>query len=119
MRLGRKLLYYMLGVGLGVFMVYFMFGDRDIQCNYFPNDRVLYDLRKKEMRLAADLIDEQGVVIADTGGLSASLERARVDFEKSRIDDQGCNVYFLKLKEMEKAFEIENCDSIATLLRVN
>lgn len=118
MRFGRKLLYYMLGVGLGVFMVYFMFGDRDIQCNYFPNDRVLYDLRQKEMTLSEELLDSDGKVISDTSGLAASLERARVDFEKSKIDDHGCNVYYLNLEEAQKAFEIENCDSIARLLKV-
>lgn len=118
MRLGRKLLYYMLGVGLGVFMVYFMFGDRDIQCNYFPNDRVLYDLRKKEMSLSADLLDSAGGTTVDTSGLAAALERAKVDFEKSRIDEQGCNVYHLDFEEAQKAFEIENCDSTANLLKV-
>lgn len=110
--MGRKILYYLLGVGLGVVMVYFFFGDRDIQCNYFPNDRVLYDLRKKEMGFSADLNME------DTTGLEFALERARVDFSRSTIEENDCNVYFLNFKEQHKTFVIENCDSTAKLLKV-
>jgi len=93
-------------------MVYFFFGDRDIQCNYFPNDRVLYDLRKKQIEIAAELNTE------DTTGLDFALERARVDFSRSDIQDNNCNVYFLDFEEQQKTFVIENCDSTARLLKV-
>lgn len=100
-------------------MAYFFFGDRDIQCNYFPNDRVLYDLRKKDLTLSPELSAKLAAGEADTNGLSAALERARVDFKRSRIEDGQCNVYFLDLKDMQKSFEIENCDSTAVLLGAN
>ncbi len=113
MHFGRKLLYYLLGVGLGVLMVAFIFGDRDIQCNYFPNDRVLYDLRKKNIELSLDLKDSG----ADTAGLYLALERAKVDFENSRLSDSACNVYVLVMEQPPKTFEIENCDSTAKVLK--
>ncbi|WP_421750483.1 hypothetical protein [Croceimicrobium sp.] len=113
MRIGRKIVYYLLGVGLGSLLVFFIFGDRDIECNYFPNDRVLYDLRLKEIQLAPELNS------GDTLDLQYALERARVDFDKSEINDEGCNVYHLDLKDRMKSFRIENCDSIATVLAVS
>lgn len=112
MRMGRKILYYLLGVGLGIVMVYFFFGDRDIQCSYFPNDRVLYDLRKKEIVLSTEQLAQ------DSSGLSYALERARVDFSRSDIGERECNVYFLDFEESLKTFVLENCDSTAYLLRV-
>lgn len=118
MHFGRKLLYYLLGVGLGVLMVAFIFGDRDIQCNYFPNDRVLYDLRKKELTLSESLSAAVNTGNKDTSGLYLALERARVDFDRSQISDEGCNVYFLELDSPTKSFEIENCDSIALVRAV-
>ncbi|MCR9154211.1 MAG: hypothetical protein NXI09_08885 [Bacteroidetes bacterium] len=108
----KKVIYYMLGVSLGVVMVYFFFGDRDIQCSYFPNDRVLYDLRKKDFSFAEDLQPE------DTLGLEFALERAKIDFSRSEIGDRDCNIYYLDFEEKKKTFVIENCDSTAFLIKV-
>lgn len=90
----------------------FIFGDRDIQCSYFPNDRVLYDLRKKELKL------ESGITTQDTTGLGNALHRANVNFKRTLKEDVPCNVYFLEFEELAKTFVIENCDSIATLQKV-
>jgi hypothetical protein len=109
MRFGKKILYYLLGVGIGSVMVYFFFGDRDIQCSYFPNDRVLSDLRKKEIRLSDSLSTK------DTTGLYYALDRAKVDFERTEKYDHACNVYYIDFKEYKKTFVIQNCDSVATI----
>lgn len=103
----KKLWYYALGLGLGVLMVYFFFGDRNIQCSYFPNDRVLYDLRKKELSVV------EGV---DTTGLDRALHEAQVDFKGSEIQDQDCPKYWLEFEAAQRRYKIENCDSIATIL---
>jgi len=89
-------------------MVYFIFGDRDIQCSYFPNDRVLSDLRKSIVRFNAD-----------TSGLSQALEYGKVNFGNSTINENDCNVYQLELESKNKIFFIENCDSSATLVTVS
>ncbi|MDZ7848675.1 MAG: DUF4258 domain-containing protein [Owenweeksia sp.] len=83
MKFIRKLMYFLLGTGLGVLLVIFIFGDRDIECSYFPNDRVLYDLRKKEMRIsgqARQMMDERQL---DTAQISMMLLGGEVDFERS------------------------------------
>lgn len=112
-------MYYGLGLGLGILMVYFFFGDRDIQCSYFPNDRVLADLRKKELSLSADLLQAPSSSSTDTSGLSMALEFGKVNFGESEIEDLNCNIYRIELKAKQKYFRIENCDSIATVLSVN
>lgn len=112
-------MYYFLGLGLGILMVYFFFGDRDIGCSYFPNDRVLSDLRKKEIGLSADLQEKMSNASLDTSGLSLALEFGKVNFGASTINDMNCNVYQLELENKNKVFVIENCDSVATIKEVN
>lgn len=114
----KKLALYLFGVGLGVLAVYFIFGDRDIQCNYFPNDRVLYDLGKKEIAygeevralLAADEVPDSLIVWA--------LERGKVDFENSNARKEPCGIYFIDLENPAYRLQIENCDSTATVQRI-
>ncbi len=112
MRIGRKLLYYFAGVLLGTLIVFFLFGDRDIQCSYFPNDRVLYDLRKKELKLAYPALAE------DSTGIGFALERASVDFSFKDTNTEGCRIYRLEFEEARKVFMVENCDSIATIVDI-
>ena len=113
----RKLATYMLGVGLGVVMVYFFFGDRDRQCNYFPNDRVLYDLRKKAIAYSPAVSDQIQNGERIDSALVWALERGQVDFEKSNSRQEPCGTYLINLKEPAYQFLIENCDSKATLLK--
>ncbi len=52
MNVWKRLGYFFIGVSIGSFVVYLFFGARtDIQCNYFPEDRVLYDLRLKRWEM--------------------------------------------------------------------
>ncbi|MEY4460891.1 MAG: hypothetical protein RL429_880 [Bacteroidota bacterium] len=82
MKLLRRILWYSLGVGLGVLLVGALFSDRDFECSYFPNDRVLTELNRKPVRGAdsaawADLG-------ADSSVLKAFLILGEVDFSASR-----------------------------------
>lgn len=112
MSLIKRLAIYALGVGIGIVLVYFFFGDRDIQCNYFPNDRVLYDLRKKELRLR-DGLSEQ-IPQLDTI-VSAALHYGQIDFEKSEARREPCGLYFIDLEtdSLNYSLRLENCDSMA------
>ena len=78
--LGR-LKYYLIGVGLGVVAVYFMFGNRDFQCSYFPNDRVLNDLRSKEMVFSDQAACAQACLALDSNDIDHLLTAGQVDFE--------------------------------------
>ena len=93
-------------------MVMFIFGDRDIPSTYFPNDRVLYDLGKKQLRLGPEVSED------DTSGFSFALKEANVDFSRTIKEDVPCNIYFLEIETPPKTFVIENCDSIATLQKI-
>jgi hypothetical protein len=81
-KLLRRILWYSLGVGLGVLLVGALFSDRDLECSYFPNDRVLTELHRKPVR-GADSSVWAGLG-ADSSLLQAFLTLGEVDFSDSR-----------------------------------
>jgi hypothetical protein len=81
-KLLRRILWYGLGVGLGVLLVGALFSDRDLECSYFPNDRVLTELHRKPVR-GADSSVWAGLG-ADSSLLQAFLTLGEVDFSDSR-----------------------------------
>jgi hypothetical protein len=81
-KLLRRILWYSLGVGLGVLLVGALFSDRNLECSYFPNDRVLTELHRKPVR-GADSSVWAGLG-ADSSLLQAFLTLGEVDFSDSR-----------------------------------
>lgn len=122
MKFWRKLLYYLLGVGLGVIMVYFFFGDRDIGCSYFPNDRVLSDLRKKEIVIGESVDWFNGADATDSALVDRILLLGDVDFERSITRDaDSCNIYWIDYKDEVRgglSSRWVNCDSVVYLIEL-
>jgi hypothetical protein len=81
-KLLRRILWYGFGVGLGVLLVAFIFRDRDFECSYFPNDRVLAELHRKPVRGADSALWHS--VGADSSVLKAFLTLGEVDFGASQ-----------------------------------
>lgn len=119
MKLWRKLLLFALGLGLGVLMVQFIFGGRtDIQCNYFPNDRVLYDIRNKEKIYNPEVENKMLEANIDTADVSAMLEMGKVDFKASERGLDSCKNYWISYKPENKdkfSLQFQNCDSLAVV----
>lgn len=109
----RKLLIYLFGVGLGLLIVIFMFGSRtDIQCSYFPNQRVLNDLRQKDSQYAP-VFEAQLADFAQGDSLIVyALERGEIDFGASEPRREPCGTYAIDLPEEALRFTVENCDSV-------
>jgi hypothetical protein len=47
MKFFQRFAYYFVGLIMGLFFVSMVFSGKDTRCNYFPNARVLNDLRNK------------------------------------------------------------------------
>ena len=122
MQFKRKLLYFGIGLFLGILMVKFFFGGRDIQCSYFPNDRVLHDLRGKKRRIikpeASENLRKIGV---DTALVSQLLWEGEVDFAKSNTNNDSCNTYWIDFTGETAEFSsalFMNCDTTAILVEI-
>lgn len=112
MKFLRRLFFYGIGVGLGLLITYFMFGERsDIKCTYLPNDRVLNELRGKKL-------DVQGVPELGCNGIDTAVLRktilweADVDFNNSpEIKEDSCRTYWVEFTWQEKStrLALRNC----------
>ncbi|GAB5556605.1 MAG: hypothetical protein SchgKO_08180 [Schleiferiaceae bacterium] len=118
MALLKRLGYYSIGLVLGSIMVWVFFGDRDIQCSYFPNDRVLSDLRKKEISFSENSQCLWDCYQLDSTAYHHILNNATIDFGKSQTRDTAAKVYYLETGNFSPAFaiEIENRDSTAEVV---
>lgn len=110
----KKLLFFSIGIALGLLMVAFLFGNRDIQCAYFPNDRVLYDMRKKQV-LFTDAAQKQAAAFKlDSVAFDQILHNSKVLFDQSDSRQKPCGTYLLQWQNPAKEqlhIKLENCDS--------
>ncbi|WP_298224105.1 DUF4258 domain-containing protein [Flavobacterium sp.] len=85
MRLRHRFAYYLIGFTMGLFFVTAMFIGKDTRCNYFPNARVLNDLRNKPFQYsdrAEQILSEKWM---DSTDIKNTLTYGDVDFDKSNI----------------------------------
>lgn len=83
MKFFQRFAYYLVGLVIGLFFVAMVFSGKDTRCNYFPNSRVLNDLRNKPFNYsekASAILAEDWI---DTIDIKNSLQFGDVDFDKS------------------------------------
>tara|TARA_B110001450_G_scaffold106284_1_gene100633 strand:+ start:5089 stop:5460 length:372 start_codon:yes stop_codon:yes gene_type:complete len=112
----RRLLFYILGIGLGILIVLALFGDRDFDYAYGPQARVKKLFRTK-------IIDSTSLnhVVLDLSSDSIyyhAVTKGRVDFSESDTRKEPCGTYTLKFKYLETDYRmtIENCSDTVSVL---
>lgn len=85
MKFSQRLSYYLFGFILGSFFLFFVLGKKNARCSYFPNDRVLKDLRSKPFYYSksSSLILAKSWI--DTIDIKNTLTYGDVDFSRSNI----------------------------------
>lgn len=93
--------YYLVGFILGSFVVAAVFAGKDTRCNYFPNARVLNDLRNKPFEYSK----EASLVLAekwiDTIDIKNTLTYGDVDFDNSNIKFGNGKIYEVEGKTIK------------------
>ena len=90
--------YYLIGFIMGMFVVAMVFMGKDTRCNYFPNARVLNDLRNKPFNYsdkAQQILAQRWV---DTTDIKNTLTYGDVDFDKSNIVIEKGKLYTIEGK---------------------
>ena len=110
--------YYLIGFIMGMFVVAMVFMGKDTRCNYFPNARVLNDLRNKPFNYSdkAKLILAQRWV--DTTDIKNTLIYGDVDFDQSNIKVGNGKRYIIEgktTKNQEIILEVINYSDKAVL----
>ena len=118
--IGKRLKYFLIGVALGSLVVYYMVQQRtDIRCSYFPNARVLNNLRTKPLVYSDLAACQQACLNLDTNDVHMLFAAGAVIFDESHPRKKPCGDYKIVVRlpdEREISALAQNCDSTVTLL---
>jgi len=118
MRLRHRFAYYLIGFVMGLFVVTGIFIGKDTRCNYFPNARVLNDLRNKPFHYsekAKQVLAQQWI---DTTDIKNTLTYGDVDFDRSNIAVGSGKKYIIEgktVKDQPIILEVINYSDKAVL----
>ena len=113
----RRFFIYFIGVGLGVMISLFFFGNREIDFSYFPNARTLKHLRNQNF-----VISPSAKCHLDSMGMNADrfielFQKAPLDVDFRASDIRRlCPKYLIEVEnQIFSSFIISDCDSLTTL----
>lgn len=118
MKFTYRFAYYLIGLLMGLFVVAAIFSGKDTRCNYFPNARVLNDLRNKPFVYSdkvSQILNEKWV---DTADIKNTLKFGDVDFDKSNLPLEKGKLYTIygkTAKNQEITVEVINYSNKAVL----
>ena len=118
MKFIHRFAYYLVGLVIGIFFVAMVFSGKDTRCNYFPNARVLNDLRNKPFHYsekASQILAEKWV---DRSDIKNSLKFGDVDFDQSNVLFKKGKLYIIEgktVKNQEIILKVINYDNRAVL----
>lgn len=95
MKFYQRFAYYLVGLVMGSFVVAIVLSGKDTRCNYFPNARVLNDLRTKPFQYDIEASRRLSEDWVDTIDIKNTLTYGDVDFDKSNIKEEGGKLYII------------------------
>lgn len=119
--MAKKIILYLFGVVLGIFLVRFLFGGRNIACTYFPEGRVIDNLKKKELFFTEFSECQLSQIGIKKESIDSLLSVSTVHFSESKIRGMKCPEYVLSTRDaFPKVYlVIRNCEKEATVLYVD
>lgn len=96
MKFSHRLAYYLVGFVLGLFVVALVFSGKDTRCNYFPNARVLNDLRNKPFHYSIEASERLKEDWIDTLDIKNTLTHGDVDFDRSNVKKDDGKLYIIE-----------------------
>ena len=118
MKFAQRFAYYLVGLVIGLFFVALVFSGKDTRCNYFPNARVLNDIRNKPFDYSANASKVLAESWIDTIDIKNTLQYGDVDFDKSNTEFHKAKLYVIEgktLKNIPIILKISNREEKATL----
>lgn len=118
MKFVHRFAYYLVGLIMGLFFVAAIFSGKDTRCNYFPNARVLNDLRNKPFyysNKASQILAEKWI---DTTDIKNTLKFGDVDFDNSNVEIKKGKLYIIEgqtIKKQEITLKVINYSDKAVL----
>ncbi|WDF61993.1 DUF4258 domain-containing protein [Flavobacterium sp. KACC 22758] len=118
MKFVHRFAYYLIGLVMGCFFVALVFSGKDTRCNYFPNARVLNNLRTKPFQYSDKAIQTLNEKWIDTADIKSTLTYGDVDFDQSNIPFKKGKLYIIEgktAKNQEIILKVVNYEKKAVL----
>ena len=112
MTFGRRLRTYLVGVGLGLFMVYVFFGDRDLSA-WTPEGRVLITIDSSALILSERAKCQIKCLELTDSSIYKIQEEADVNFSESSTRKEPCPIYKIESTWKEENYKLiwEVCEN--------
>lgn len=111
----KRLGFYLFGLSIGlVFLVFFLKKKSEktgAEFCYFPNCRVLKDMRSKPMHYSDDVKRQLQDGVIDSMDIASFLHEGDIDFRASDTKSEPCKTYVIEteLEGREAVMRIRNC----------
>lgn len=118
MKFSFRLSYYLFGFIIGCFFLFFVLNKKNTRCSYFPNDRVLKNLRSKPFHYSEIASKKLAEDWLDTIDVKNTLEYGDVEFDRSNIKVGSGKLYVVNGKTTKnQAIEVivENYETSVVL----
>ncbi|OMQ09006.1 DUF4258 domain-containing protein [[Flexibacter] sp. ATCC 35103] len=118
MKFAHRFAYYLVGLVMGCFFVALVFSGKDTRCNYFPNARVLNNLRTKPFQYSEKAIQTLNEKWIDTADIKNTLKFGDVDFDQSNVSFKKGKLYIIEgktVKNQEVILKVINYENKAVL----
>ncbi|WP_396179378.1 DUF4258 domain-containing protein [Flavobacterium sp.] len=98
MKFYQRFAYYSMGMIIGMVFLFMFLNGKDMKCSYFPNARVLKDLRSKPFHYSTESKEQLTQKWVDTSDIRKTLTYGDVIFSKSNIPQKGGKLYVIEGK---------------------
>lgn len=98
MKFYQRFAYYSFGLFVGIVFLFMFLGGKDMSCSYFPNARVLKDLRTKPFYYSDESQSKLNQKWVDTSDIKNTLTYGDVIFSKSNIPSGSGKLYVIEGK---------------------
>ncbi|MFC0777233.1 DUF4258 domain-containing protein [Flavobacterium sp. HJSW_4] len=118
MKFVHRFAYYLIGLVMGCFIVSGFFIGKDTRCNYFPNARVLNNLRTKPFQYSPKAVQTLSEKWVDTADIKNTLTYGDVDFDQSNVPVKSGKLYIIEgktAKNQEIILKVVNYENKAVL----
>lgn len=122
MKFYQRLAYYLFGFGIGMVFLFMVLNGKDTSCSYFPNARVLKNLRSKPFHYGPAATQKLSEKWVDTSDVRKTLTYGDVDFDKSNVPMNGGKRYMVEgqNKKAEKiTLEVVNFEDRVLLMDIH
>ena len=113
--------YYLVGLIIGSFFVAMVLNGKDTRCNYFPNARVLNDIRNKSFYYSEDASEAIANKVVDSADVKKILTHGDIDFDRSNVPYKNGKLYIIEgrnYKDQPVTIEVVNYSEKAILKNV-